>query len=580
MSPTNPSGTAPRPAALPNAEDARLRVAFGASGDVVYDWCIGDGRIAWTGDVAGMLGLPDCIELETADGFQSRIGPDDVPARALALSRHLDDGLPFACEYKLRRGDGGFEWVQERGVAERGQGGRFERLVGSLRVVTEQKVREHRLERLAYYDELTGRLNRVRLLQYLDGAIARSRTDGGRVAFLVVNIDNLGMLNDAYGYDVADAVIVDVARWIGDALPTGALLGRVGGNQFGVILENSGDREMGDTAERILESVRTAVIETAAGPIIVTVTMGGVTAPDLASDSKAAFGRAEEALAQAKRAGRDRFVSYRHSAELIEQRHRSLATGDRVLRALKERRLKLAYQPIVGVGDRRPLMYESLLRMLTDDGEVIPAGSFMAAVEELGLIRLVDRYTLEMAVEELVRSPDTVLTVNVSGMTAADASSLTGMLDLVKAHRNVADRLVLEITETVAMQDIANSARFVASLRDLGCRVALDDFGAGYTSFRHLKSLDVDLVKIDGQFVQGVAEDADNQLFVKTLLTLSKGLGLRTVAECVENERDERFLRDNGVDLLQGYFYGRPELGRPWAPAEAAPGPRRQTPAA
>ena len=321
-----------------------------------------------------------------------------------------------------------------------------------------------------------------------------------------------------------------------------------------------------------------AAISSAAGPIIVTVTIGGVTAPDLAEDSKAAFGRAEEALAQAKRAGRDRFVSYRHSAEVIEQRRRSMATGDRVLRALKERRLKLAYQPIVDIGDCRPRMYESLLRMLTDDGEVISAGSFMAAVEELGLIRLVDRYTLEMAVEELVQSPDTTLTVNVSGMTAADANALTGMLDLVKAHQTVADRLVLEITETVAMQDIENSAQFVASLRALGCRVALDDFGAGYTSFRHLKSLAVDLVKIDGQFVQGVADDADNQLFVKTLLTLAKGLGLRTVAECVENEQDARFLRENGVDLLQGYLYGRPELGRPWAPASA--NLKRQNPAA
>ena len=579
MRPTKPPGIAQRPAALPNVEDERLRLAFGASGDAVYDWRVADGRISWFGDAAGMLGLPDCAELETAAGFQSRIGPDDVPARSLALSRHLDDNVPFACEYKLRRGDGGFEWVHERGIAECGPEGRFERLVGSLRIVTEQKVREHWLERLAYYDELTGRLNRVRLLQHLNCAVERSQSGGGTTAFMVVNVDNLGTLNDAYGYDVADVVIVDVARRIGDALPAGALLGRVGGNQFGAILEDCDEGEMTDAAERILESVRTAVIETAAGPIIVTVTVGGVTAPDLAGDSKAAFGRAEEALAQAKRAGRDRFVSYRHSAEVIEQRRRSMATGDRVLRALKERRLKLAYQPIVDIGDCRPRMYESLLRMLTDDGEVISAGSFMAAVEELGLIRLVDRYTLEMAVDELVRSPDVSLTVNVSGMTAADPNALTGMLDLVKAHRTVADRLVLEITETVAMQDIENSARFVASLRALGCRVALDDFGAGYTSFRHLKSLDVDLVKIDGQFVQGVADDADNQLFVKTLLTLSSGLGLRTVAECVENEQDARFLRENGVNLLQGYLYGRPELGRPWA-SDEAPSLGRQSPAA
>jgi EAL domain-containing protein (putative c-di-GMP-specific phosphodiesterase class I) len=141
----------------------------------------------------------------------------------------------------------------------------------------------------------------------------------------------------------------------------------------------------------------------------------------------------------------------------------------------------------------------------------------------------------------------------------------------VKGRPEIAQRLIVEITETVAIQDIDETAKFVAAVRDLGCRVALDDFGAGYTSFRNLKALDVDCVKIDGSFVKGLSENVDNQLFVRTLLGLAEGLGLKTVAECVETAADAALLARRGVRYLQGWYFGKPTLERPWLAEETAP---------
>ena len=276
------------------------------------------------------------------------------------------------------------------------------------------------------------------------------------------------------------------------------------------------------------------------------------------------MGRAEEALSNAKSQGRDRFALYRSSANRRAARRKSLATGDAVLRALKDDRIKLAVQPIIDAESGETRLYECLMRMLDEDGTVVPAGIFIPVVEQLGLIRRLDVHTLELALCELAEVPDVNLAVNVSGMTATDPSTLDHLLSLVHVHAGVADRLIIEITETVAMMDYEEVARFSAKLRDLGCRIALDDFGAGYTSFRHLKSLDVDLVKIDGQFVKDLPVNSENQLFVQTLLDLANGFGAEVVGECVENEGEAEALRQRGVQFLQGYHFGAPTLERPW----------------
>jgi EAL domain-containing protein (putative c-di-GMP-specific phosphodiesterase class I) len=206
--------------------------------------------------------------------------------------------------------------------------------------------------------------------------------------------------------------------------------------------------------------------------------------------------------------------------------------------------------------------------MVAEDGSIVSAAAFVPVIEQLGFIRLIDRFVLERAVSEASQHPECSLAFNISGLTATDHAWLRLLVSLLRDRPEVARQLIVEITETAALHDIQESARFVGTLRELGCRVALDDFGAGFTSFRYMQALDVDIVKIDGSFVRNLAESYDNQIFLRHLVGLADAFGLITVAECVESARDAAILRQEGVRFLQGYYYGRPTLEQPWEAAK------------
>ncbi len=179
-------------------------------------------------------------------------------------------------------------------------------------------------------------------------------------------------------------------------------------------------------------------------------------------------------------------------------------------------------------------------------------------------MRLIDRRVLELGLDTLERNPEIQISINVSGMTAVDPVWLHKLEDRLNDRPDLASRLILEITETVALDDIDESSHFVYSLNRFGCRVALDDFGAGFTSFRHLRSLNVAMVKIDGSFIRNLPKDEENLLFVRTLVSLAKGIGLEVVAEWVENEEEANLLREEAVDFLQGWHCGKPEVDPDW----------------
>ncbi len=234
--------------------------------------------------------------------------------------------------------------------------------------------------------------------------------------------------------------------------------------------------------------------------------------------------------------------------------------GDGVQEALKEDRILLAYQPVVDAKSHGVSYFECLVRMYDREGALVPAAQFIPAIEQLGLMRSIDNRVRDLAIAALERFPEVNLAINISGLTATERSWLRGLVARLKGRSDLASRLIVEITETTALMDIDETSRFVSSLRALGCRVALDDFGAGFTTFHHLRALTVDVVKIDGSFIRAITGDKENQIFIRNLLALAETLGVSTVAECVETEEDANYLTREGVSLLQGYYFGRPEV--------------------
>ena len=248
----------------------------------------------------------------------------------------------------------------------------------------------------------------------------------------------------------------------------------------------------------------------------------------------------------------DRPSASRHDAA-VEARMRA---------ALREQRLLLAFQPVVCSGTGQVDYFECLLRMRDEEGDIVAAATFVTTLEELGLIGMIDRYVLEKTFEELAADPEIRLGLNVSGLTVCDPSWLQLLTLLLRRRADLAPRLVVEITETAALGDIAQSARFVDTLRQAGCRVALDDFGAGHTSLRHLLSLPIQIVKIDGSLIRQVTSKPHHRVFLHHLLGLTETCGLITVAESVETPEEAEFLRAEGIGRLQGYFIGPPMLER------------------
>ena len=262
-----------------------------------------------------------------------------------------------------------------------------------------------------------------------------------------------------------------------------------------------------------------------------------------------------------EQAGYERYVDANASRRSGKQR--GSAVGAAVEAALRQDRLLFAFQPVVCAATGKVDYFECLLRVRDEAGGIVSGGEFVTIVEELGWIGLIDRYVLEKTVQDLAGDPEVRLGLNISGMTAGDRPWLRSLTSLLGHRRDIARRLVVEITETAALGDIAESVRFVDTLRRAGCRVALDDFGAGHTSLRHLQILPVDIVKIDGSLVRNLTRRPQTRIFLRHLLGLIKDFGSTTVAECVENAEDAALLRAEGIGYLQGHHFGRPTIRRP-----------------
>jgi len=542
----------------------RLRGALAASGDLAYEWDTVQNRIAWFQVATRNHDHAFITEVTDGKEFNSLVYPEDLPYRLEAIEQ-LQPGAPeFECEFRLRRSDDKLVWFHDRGVVALSPTGEAIGLRGVLRPLGERNRHDARLDSPTNYDTLTGHYNRTRLREALDYALYYSQRYGVEGAYLVIGIDKMTLVNQAFGHEIADSILLSVSKRLDRCLRSSDVIGRVGGDRFGAVLTNCPESELTSAAEKILETARTTVVETPSGPIHVTVSIGAVSFPASVKTAVDAMTKADIALRDAKLSGRDCFAVYSYTEEQRSGHRNDMVIAERVQSAMRDNRLRFAFQPIVDSHTTEPIWFECLLRMVELDGEVVPAAKFMPVVEDLGMIRPVDRLVLELAFNEVTRYQDARLTLNVSGLTTADRSWLRKAVVMLRGRPEIAERLIVEITETAGLEDVEACSHFVSTLRDLGCQIALDDFGAGYTSFRHLKQLAVNMIKIDGAFVRNIGENPDNLAFVRTLIDLARTFNLQTVAECVETLEEAETMRNEGVDFLQGYAFGAPQMIAPW----------------
>lgn len=560
---------AARPADVPLDAGAILAAVGGAA----YEWTIADDRICWGAGAAEVLGVPSIDAIATGRDFANLLDPASATSRhdAVLNSNGVDEGtgVSYEIQYTLLPDSGQGKQrliVEDAGRWHADEHGQKKRARGVVRVINERAEREERRAFLTRYDELTGFFNRNHLLTVLGEGIAEAKRQRTAIAFLIVAVDNFRAINEAYDFDTADQVFAAVGRRIRAELREGDAIGRYSGNKLGIVLMNCSESDMHAAAERFHAVVRRDIITTETSAVAVTVSMGGVNLPRYGRTVREAMARAQEGLHQARKRGYGHFVAYAPVPSREARQRTNAALSSELVAALNDKRLKLAFQPVVDRASRAVVFHEGLLRLERTDGSVAMAEDFIELCESLGLIRLIDHYVLARSLETLEAAPEARISVNVSAETVGDAGWLSLIATAVARRPDLSGRLIVEITETAAIRNLDEAASFVATLHDLGCPLALDDFGAGFSSFRSLRSLGADIVKIAGVFLEDLQNSPDDQVFIKALVGIARHFGMKVVAEWVEDEETLALLGEFGVDMIQGNLIGAASSQWPWGP--------------
>jgi diguanylate cyclase (GGDEF)-like protein/PAS domain S-box-containing protein len=450
-------------------------------------------------------------------------------------------------------------------AAVRGDNGEITHYVMTITDIGERKRAEKAIETLVYYDPLTRLPNRRLFLDRLQRALDAGGSKGRKGALLLIDLDNFKLLNETSGHDVGDQLLSEVARRLTACVGDG-LAARLGGDEFAVLIEDLGEsaREAAAFAERIGERILAVLNEPyalAGGVKHSSPSIGATVVGDRAASSDELLKQADIAMYAAKAAGRNglRFFNPETQAALAER-----GAMDAALRvAVRERQFELFYQPQV---DRRGARIgaEALLRWRRPDRGLVSPGEFIPVAEENGLILPIGHWALQVACARLKawagdpRARHLHLSVNVSARQFHQPDFVDQVREALRASRAPARRLVLELTESVVLDDVDGAVDKMNALRALGVGFAIDDFGVGYSSLSYLTRLPLDQLKIDRSFVRKLPESANDAAVARTIIALAGGLGLSVIAEGVETAAQHWFLESLGCPFYQGYLFGRP----------------------
>jgi diguanylate cyclase (GGDEF)-like protein len=546
--------------------------ALKAAGEAAYHWSVATDLLSWSENASEILG---CSKDYVCSGkrFASYLDADNLTSRYETVMRNQasdsGEGVPFQIEYCFRSDGRNNEkaiWVEDHGRWFAGADGRPADVYGTVRRIDDRFSRDQHLNFIGNCDPLTGMMNRGRMTEALGEAMTVAKQENANCAFAIAAINNLAVVNEAYGFEVADEVIIALGQRLRQVLRSGDGIARYSGGKFGIILNNCSESELKVALDRFLGIARDSVIETAHGPVWSMLSIGAICLPESVVSAHSATARAEEALNEARRQSSDAYVIFKPSERRGEERKLNARCATEIVHCLKTDRFKLAYQPIVCAKTLQIVKHEALLRMSDgDNGDLIAAGHLIPVSEKLGLVRLIDRAVAQMTINTLHSYPDSNLSMNVSATTATDPRWYNQLLEMISGNTEITPRLTIEITETVALSDISATRKFVEKLREAGCAVAIDDFGAGYTSFKNLRDLPVNMIKLDGQFCQNIKGNSDNEYIIRSLIDLAGKFKLKTVAEWVESEEDADVLTSWGIDFLQGNYFGAASIIAPWA---------------
>lgn len=484
-----------------------------------------------------------------------------LPGRRDEFIRHMDErGEVINFESEVYRRDGSIIWISENARAVRDECGKLLYYEGSVEAITERKRHEAEIRYQATHDALTGLPNRQLLHETLQEAVSDARQHGKRIAAIFLDLDNFKLINDSLGHAAGDELLITMTRRLQSCVRTTDTVGRQSGDEFVILLgEHTGRTEVQHIAERILNVIAHPCI-IAGHELNVTSSIGIALFPGDGNDVSTLMRHADAAMYRAKELGRNTYQFF--SAEMNERIAGRLEMLNKLHHALERGEFQLYYEPKWDLATGRIIGIEALIRWQTAEGLISPA-HFIPLAEEAGLIVPIGEWVLREACAQNRRwqdegLPPLPISVNLSQRQLLHGDFVAQIADVLRETRLEPRYLELEVTEGMVMHEPDKAAATLNALRKLGVQIAMDDFGAGYSSLSHLKRFPVNSLKIDASFVRDSTTTHDAAAIIKAIISLGHILGLRVLAEGVETYEQLAFLRDSGCDDMQGYYLARP----------------------
>ncbi len=528
-----------------------------ATTEVVYDWDLASDEITWSPSYGLVPGLPSLELVATGLGFAEHLAAESPSSRYEAIMApggcDAGGGVVFKAVYGLvehKRAQSSPVWVEDTGRWFADAGDRPARVHGIIRVITERFEAERQQSVSAQRDVATGVFNRSFFVEHLSRQLSLAARKNSTFAVLLIGFDLAGSSEP-----VAEAEVVEAVARVRLQMRSHEVVARYAGAKFAVLLEACNEAQAAAAAERLMM----AIADDGQGVLKLSPRVGSVIAPAHGRTPQALLQFAEEALEAARQPTGSTYVRYEPGLSRNASRP-AARSSDEILLALNEGRVALALQPVVDARTRKIAFYEGLVRVVRPDGPPMMPDALVANAEKDGLVSLIDRRVIELAFSLMTADRKLHLSINASPASLADPCWFEHLRTASRLRPDAAKRLTIEVTETCAIGDIDATRVTLAAIKPLGVKLAIDDFGSGHSSFKTLRQLPVDFLKIDGAFCQNLASSQDDRFFIRTLIDLARNLQIPTVAEWVEDEETARILTEWGITYLQGHLFGKAQL--------------------
>jgi diguanylate cyclase (GGDEF)-like protein/PAS domain S-box-containing protein len=538
----------------------RLHIALESAGEGIWDWDIENDKYAFSSGVRTLLAIPLHEPIPECVSASTFIHPDDAGRVRGALETYLAGATPsYKCEFRIRARDGQWKWVLSRGtIVSRDVNGKPLVMTGTMSDITERKESEATVWRHANLDALTGIPNRRLFRERLEREMRRSRRYEHQVAILYIDLDRFKEVNDLYGHDAGDMVLVDAVQRMQRCVRQTDTIARLGGDEFAIMmteLDNSGHVDF--VCQNLLAGLSTP-FQVKQDHTYVTASIGVALYPIDAADPEDLLRRADQAMFAAKRNGKNQFCYFMQSMD--ENAHRKLRISNELHHALDNGQMSVHYQPIVDLSNGRIIKAEALLRWRHPTLGAVEPSVFIPYAEESGLIGRLGDWVFAQAAHAAQRwsiytGEAFQISINKSPVQLMRRTADTDSLRHLDAMQLAGSHVAVEITEGILLHALPNVIERLQEYRNAGVQIAIDDFGTGYSSMNYLLEFQIDYLKIDQSFIRDMPSNAAHHTIAETMILMAHKLGLKAIAEGVETQEQLDLLKAAGCDYAQGFLF-------------------------